>query len=67
VGTVIDIPKGFAQEWLAWHDKQKSERETDFRESQIYWTRCAAIAATVVATAGAIGWMVTIWLAGFQK
>src|SRR5262249_37451064 len=60
VGAVIDIPKGFAQEWLGWHDQKKSDRETIFRMSQIYWT--AAIAATVAATAAAIGWIVTIWL-----
>jgi hypothetical protein len=30
IGTVMDIPKGFAQEWLAWHDQQKSEREMRF-------------------------------------
>jgi hypothetical protein len=62
VGTVIDIPKGFAQEWLAWHDRQRSQREAAFRTSQIYWTRWAAIAATVVAIAGVVGWIVTIWL-----
>ena len=54
------MTKGFAQEWLAWHDQKKTERETTFRASQIYWTRWAALAATLAATAGVIGWIVTI-------
>jgi hypothetical protein len=61
VGTVIDIPKGFAQEWLAWHDQQKSARETSFRTSQIFWTRWAALAATLAGVATAIGWAFTIY------
>src|SRR6266481_4902777 len=56
VGSVIDIPKGFAQEWLAWHDRAKSARETDLRTSQIFWTRWAALAATLAGVATAVGW-----------
>jgi hypothetical protein len=40
----------------------ESRRETDFRRSQIFWTRWAALAATIIAIAGVIGWVVTIWL-----
>jgi hypothetical protein len=55
------MTKGFAQEWLAWHDAQKAQREETFRTNQIYWTRWAALAATVAALATAIGWAFTIW------
>jgi hypothetical protein len=55
------MTKGFAQEWLAWHDAQKAQREDTFRTNQIYWTRWAALAATVAALATAIGWAFTIW------
>jgi hypothetical protein len=62
IGSALDVTKGFAQEWLAWHDRQNLERDTAFRSTQIFWTRWAALAATVVAAAGVIGWAVTIWL-----
>jgi hypothetical protein len=60
VGTEA-LTKGFAQEWLAWHDRQKAEKETAFRSSQIYWTRWAALAATTAAVIGALGWAITGW------
>jgi hypothetical protein len=28
IGTELAMTIGFAEEWLAWHDRQKSERET---------------------------------------
>jgi hypothetical protein len=66
IGTV-QMTKGFAQEWLAWQDRQKSEQDTKFRTDQIYWTRrgalaatAAAVAASVAALAAAIGWGVAI-------
>src|ERR1700731_1287684 len=52
IGSVLDVTKGFAQEWLAWHDHQKAAREAAFRHSQIFWTRWAALAASVAAAAG---------------
>jgi len=58
------MTKGFAQEWLAWHDAQKAQRENAFRAEQIYWTRWAALAATGAALAAAIGWIFTIWHSG---
>jgi len=61
IGIENNLTKGFAQEWLAWHDRQKSEREAEFRGSQIFWTRWAALAASVAALAGAIGWFLTVW------
>jgi hypothetical protein len=60
IGTEHDVTIGFAQEWLAWHDRRASERETKFRTNQIFWTRWAAIAASVAASAAAIGWIVTL-------
>jgi hypothetical protein len=62
IGTEPHITKGFAEEWLAWHDRRKAERDAQFRANQIYWTRWAALAASVAALAAAIGWGVTIWL-----
>jgi hypothetical protein len=60
VGGVQSMTKGFAEEWLAWHDQRKDEREREFRRNQIFWTRWAAFAATVAAAAGAIGWIITV-------
>jgi len=59
IGTENSMTKGFAEEWLAWRDREKSQREDRFRASQIFWTRWAALAASVAATAGAIGWVLT--------
>jgi hypothetical protein len=55
---------GFAQEWLAWHDQRKEERETIFRAKQIFWTRWAALAASTAAAAAIIGWLLTLWATG---
>jgi hypothetical protein len=55
------MTKGFAQEWLAWHDAQKAQRENTFRTNQIYWTRWAALAASGAVLVAVIGWIVTIW------
>jgi hypothetical protein len=51
---------GFAEEWLAWHDRRKSEKEAAFRSTQIYWTRWAAVAASFAATAAVFGWLITL-------
>jgi hypothetical protein len=61
IGTEINMTIGFAQEWLAWHDKQKAEREAQFRRRQIYWTRWAAWAASVAALAAVFGWLLKIF------
>jgi hypothetical protein len=61
IGTEIGMTVGFAQEWLAWHDRRKAERETHFRQAQIHWTRWAAMAASIAAAAAVIGWILTIW------
>jgi hypothetical protein len=57
-----DMAKGFAQEWLAWHDARKAKKEEAFRASQIYWTRWAALAASVAAVAGIFGWGISLLL-----
>jgi hypothetical protein len=54
------MTKGFAQEWLAWCDAEKAQRENTFRAGQIYWTRWAALAATGAALAAVVGWFFTI-------
>jgi broad specificity phosphatase PhoE len=61
IGTVQTMTKGFAEEWLAWHDRQTAAREANFRGWQIFWTRWAAIAASVAALAAAVGWALTIY------
>ena len=35
IGTEQSLTIGFAQEWLVWHDRQKAEREAEFRRTQI--------------------------------
>ncbi len=59
IGTEM-ITIGFAQEWPAWHDRRKIDRESDFRNRQIFWTRFAALSAGAAALAGAVGWAYTI-------
>ena len=63
IGTGQTITIGFAQEWLAWHDRRKIEREAEFRNRQIFWTRWAANAASVAAAA-AVGWVIIILMKG---
>jgi hypothetical protein len=60
IGTE-EITVGFAQQWLAWHDRQRVEREASFRQWQIFWSRWTAFAATATALVAAIGWLVTAW------
>jgi hypothetical protein len=60
IGTEHSVTIGFAQEWLAWHDRRASEREAKFRATQIFWTRWAAIAASVAASAAFVGWAITL-------
>ena len=62
IGTEISLTIGFAQEWLAWHDRKEAEQEVEFRRRQIFWTRWAALAASVAALAAAVGWALTTWV-----
>jgi len=61
IGHSTGMVRGFAEQWLAWHERRKSERETEFRRQQIYWTRWAAVAARTAAAAAIIGWVLTLW------
>lgn len=62
VGTEPVVTIGFVEEWLAWHDRRKSDRESTFRTNQIFWTRWAAISASCAAGAAVIGWLITLAL-----
>jgi hypothetical protein len=54
----LTMTKGYAERWLAWHDRKKSEREAAFRSNQIFWTRWAAIVATLIAVGCLMNWIV---------
>lgn len=60
IGMVQHMSVGFAEQWLAWQDQQKSAKEATFRQRQVFWTRLAAIAASCAASAAVIGWAWTI-------
>jgi hypothetical protein len=61
IGAEANITVGFAQEWLAWRDRVKSDEQTARLDRQIFWTRTAAIAACVAGLSAAIGWGWTIF------
>jgi hypothetical protein len=61
LGSATNMTKGFAEEWLAWKDHRKAQREDSFRGAQVFWTRWAALAASVAAAPAAIGWAITVW------
>jgi hypothetical protein len=54
IGIETTLTIGFAQEWLAWKDRCTSEKEDAFRRRQIFWTRWAAIVATIIACGSAL-------------
>jgi hypothetical protein len=39
LGTENTMIRGFAEEWLAWHEAQKAEKEQAFRSSQLFRKR----------------------------
>lgn len=61
IGAVNVMTIGFAQEWLAWHDRRREALEAERHRRQVFWTRFAALAATVAAASAAIGWAWTIF------
>jgi hypothetical protein len=58
IGDEITITKGFAEEWVAWHDRREAEREDSFRRAEVRWLRWTVIVTVIV---GAVGWLVA-WL-----
>lgn len=52
---------GFAQEWLAWHDRHREAVEEARHRRTVFWTRWAAGAATVAGASAVFGWAWTIW------
>ena len=53
----VSMAKGYAEQWLAWHDRRKADRESAFRSKQIFWTRWAAIVASLIALGAVLNWM----------
>ena len=51
IGSVQYLTIGFAQEWLAWHDRKREALEAHRHNQEVFWTRFAALAATVAAAA----------------
>lgn len=54
-GSAQYLTIGFAQEWLAWHDRKREDVEAQRHDQNVFWTRFAALAATVAAAAAVIG------------
>ena len=52
IGAEPNMTKGYAQAWLAWHDSEKAKRESTFRTAQVFWTRWAALAASLANRCG---------------
>ena len=61
IGTEPNITRGFVEEWLAWHDRQKTADEESFRGTTIFTGRWAAIGATVIAAAAVVSLALTAW------
>jgi hypothetical protein len=61
VGSELNITRGFVEEWLAWHDRQKTKGEETFRGATIFTSRWAAIAAIVIAAAAVVSFLLTVW------
>jgi hypothetical protein len=61
IGIEMNMTAGFAQEWLAWRDKTKFEEQIARLDKQVFWTRTAAIAASIAGFSAAIGWGWTIF------
>lgn len=60
IGELRALTIGFAQEWLAWHDRRREALEAARHNRQVFWTRFAALAAAVAAASAAIGGAWTI-------
>ncbi|QQO20229.1 hypothetical protein JJB98_10030 [Bradyrhizobium diazoefficiens] len=60
IGTMEVLTIRFALEWLAWRDRGREALETARHNRQVFWTRFAALAATVAAASAAFGWAWTV-------
>jgi hypothetical protein len=61
IGSIPFLTIGFAQEWLAWHDRKRERLEAQRHNRQVFWTRFAALAATIAAASAGLGWAWTIF------
>jgi hypothetical protein len=61
IGNIQYLTIGFAQEWLAWHDRRREALEARRHNREVFWTRFAALAATVAAVAAVIGVLWTMF------
>jgi hypothetical protein len=55
------MTKGFAEEWLAWHDRQNAESAETGRARQLFWTRWSVLIAGAVALGEAIGCILKVF------
>jgi hypothetical protein len=62
VGREISLTKGFAEEWVAWHDAQQAAADAAFQAKQVRWAKIAAWAGIAAAVLSAIGIAVQFWL-----
>jgi hypothetical protein len=58
IGTERNMTKGFADDWLGWHDEQKAVRDTALRGKQLFWTRARFVVAVI---AGLAGLVIALW------
>jgi hypothetical protein len=56
VGSMKNMTKGFAQDWLAWKDQKKSKDEAALRRRQFRWQRWDIILATGGAAVTVVNW-----------
>lgn len=61
IGSIPHLTIGFAQEWLAWYDRRREALEAQRHNREVFWTRFAALAATVAAAAAVFGVLWTIF------
>jgi hypothetical protein len=54
----VFMTRGFAEQWLAWHDRKQTASDRAFRAKQIFWPKWAAIVLTISAIGGLIAWMI---------
>jgi hypothetical protein len=58
IGTERNMTKGFADDWLGWHDARKAARDTAHQNKRLFWTRAGVAVAVIVGIAGVF---VALW------